>query len=68
MGIALSATAREIRREWKRGATWVDAHMDGARRGRAVVKVDSSLGFDELRHPLRGDSPLPPTTIVVEVA
>jgi hypothetical protein len=65
----IGVTAKELRRDLRKGATWADAHLTGNRgKGRAEVVVDSSLGFDELRHPTRGDSPLPATTIVVEVA
>ena len=67
--LALGAATREIRRDVKHGATWADAHLVGVKGGsRATVQIDSSVGFDELRHPSRGDSKLPATTIVVEVA
>lgn len=67
--VALAAAAKEIRRDVRAGARWADAHLTGpAGKGRATVLVDSSLGFDELRHPTRGDSPLPATTISVRIA
>lgn len=67
--LAMAAASKEIRRDIRKGATWADAHLMGAPgRRRMTVAVDTSRGFDELRHPSRGDSPLPATTIVVEVA
>lgn len=64
---ALRDAAREIRRDVKHGARWADSHVEGTdtAEGTAYVTVDSSIGWDESRHPERGKSPLPPTKIVV---
>jgi hypothetical protein len=64
----LGAASREIRSELREGATWADAHLVCAEPGKAVAVVDTSLGFSMERHPDRGSSPSPPTTIVVVVA
>jgi hypothetical protein len=65
--LALRAASDAIRVDLRAGATWAEAHLASTERGahRAEVTVDTSLGFDEKRHPARGKSPLPPTTIVV---
>jgi hypothetical protein len=64
---AMRAAEREIRADIRAGAVWADAHLTRTSQAqhRADVLVDSSLGFDESRHPTRGRSPLPPTTIVI---
>lgn len=64
---ALKAATDEIRADVRAGAKWGDAHVlsVSGRAHRAEVAVDSSLGFDEVRHPACGKSALPPTTIVV---
>jgi hypothetical protein len=67
VAIALRAAADEIRADLRAGASWADAHLTGATRERlAVVTVDTSLGFDEERHPHREKSRAPCTTIFVE--
>jgi hypothetical protein len=65
--VALGAASREIRRDVRNGARWADAHLVGKSVTRAEVFVDTSIGFDEGRHPRRGKAPRPPTVIVVEV-
>ena len=60
----LGEAAREIRRDVRDGATWADAHLVSVNGGAKAI-VDSSIGFDEERHPGRGGSPRPPTTIFV---
>lgn len=66
---AMRAAERAIREDLRLGAKWVDAHLVRTTEHgqRADILVDSSIGFDELRHPTRGASPLPPTSIVVVV-
>lgn len=65
---ALREAAREIRLDVKRGARWADSHLTSTHRdqGTVHVTVDTSLGWDESRHPERGRSPAPPTRIVVK--
>lgn len=64
---ALNAASREIHAELGSGAMWADAHLMSSGKRHAWVAVDSSLGFNRKRHPSRGKSPRPATTIFVEV-